>query len=633
MDPTLLQFFFNKHSTSAVSPSAPSSLPPTSPIPETTATTTTTATTATTATRRPKLLLFTALLPFMQLHKRRTGLKSREAILAALALRDASLFDFIAHQTTFCRKLAEGLGAAYIALPSTLEARGAQDKQSDAIQAEFVNRLQFCNAVMMACASDSSGSILAEYLCRDLLRWFLKPCLFPALSSVNESAQVAAMSYTSMMIEVLHETAPKSPMIALVTRFILGLRVDREMMDDDNNDDNGKKQLDEDKKNDAEAIIDNGNVLRTHLIRRLNSQVPSVSYASLELFNSLLEVHDSHVLINLILRNVELNDATKKATLNVFTASAAPIAPSVPQVSQVKQSDSMMMTPLKRKSLQGSLLSPTAIFLDGFPGSPKPKPGTATRPLVFEDYLTDAHTQSVARMAGMAVYWSDTMLSSTGTPKRRKNSEVGDNNIPLDDDDSVQIHEEKKDKETEKDEDVKKQGTNNTEKKEGGTAYVEGTFMCALYDKLEGMLDESLDENLVLTEIFAKLAQCPDQRVQGLLIWEQDMNETSQKNDGDKARRSLVTVLKTVWLEAQERVDEVDNFEEAIEAHRLRLGTILEGRNKDSDGGSSRRNVGSGIKAQSTFCEGYIVLEEFVKEISAIIQARGELDVLYRRLL
>ena len=58
-----------------------------------------------------------------------------------------------------------------------------------------------------------------------------------------------------------------------------------------------------------------------------------------------------------------------------------------------------------------SPMSPTAVFLDGFPGSPKPKPGTATRPLVFEDYLTDAHTQSVARMARMAVYWSDNMLS------------------------------------------------------------------------------------------------------------------------------------------------------------------------------------------------------------------------------
>ena len=94
-------------------------------------------------------------------------------VVCLCSLRDASLFDFIAHQTLFCRRLAEGLGAAYIALPSTLEARenDVQDKQGETIQSEFVNRLHFCNAVMVACASDSSGSVLAEYLCRDLLRW------------------------------------------------------------------------------------------------------------------------------------------------------------------------------------------------------------------------------------------------------------------------------------------------------------------------------------------------------------------------------------------------------------------------------------------------------------------------------
>ena len=58
---------------------------------------------------------------------------------------------------------------------------------------------------------------------------FLKPCLYPALSSVNESAQVAAMSYTSMMLEVLHNTAPSSPMVALLARFLLGLQIDKEM--------------------------------------------------------------------------------------------------------------------------------------------------------------------------------------------------------------------------------------------------------------------------------------------------------------------------------------------------------------------------------------------------------------------
>jgi hypothetical protein len=127
VDPTLLDFFFNKHHDTTTSTTTTHS-PPYAPS----------SVAALPLRRSPKLLLFTALIPFMQLHTRRTGMKAREAILSSLSLRDSSLFDFIAHQTLFCRKLAEGLGAAYIALPSTLESRGkAQEKQSDAIQVSF----------------------------------------------------------------------------------------------------------------------------------------------------------------------------------------------------------------------------------------------------------------------------------------------------------------------------------------------------------------------------------------------------------------------------------------------------------------------------------------------------------------
>ena len=171
------------------------------------------------------MLIFTALLPFIQLHRRRTGAKARGAVLAALSLREAPLLDFIAHQTLFCRRLAEGLGASYIALPSTLEVRrGQQETDRDKFHSEFVDRLQFCNAVMTACLTDGSGAVLAEHLCRNLHRWFLLPCLLPALSSVNEGAQIASMTYTTLMVEVVHETTPSSALLTLFSHFLLGLK-------------------------------------------------------------------------------------------------------------------------------------------------------------------------------------------------------------------------------------------------------------------------------------------------------------------------------------------------------------------------------------------------------------------------
>ena len=254
------------------------------------------------------------------------------------------------------------------------------------------------------------------------------------------------MSYASLMLEVLHETSPNSPLIALFTRYILGLNVNREIYmegQDTKNSEHSEnteklQNLNSEKKNNRNNNNEDGDQLRDTLIHRINSHVSSVSYAALELFNSLLEVHDPHVLENLILRNVvekEKSETVTAVTTSTATptskiATTTPMSKNTPNENQTSSNETKrdsakelgMETPLKRKSLKGSLMSPTAVFLDGFPGSPKPKPGTATRPLVFEDYLTDAHTQSVARMARMAVYWSDNMLSSTGTPRKKSKS-------------------------------------------------------------------------------------------------------------------------------------------------------------------------------------------------------------------
>ena len=148
----------------------------------------------------------------------------------------------------------------------------------------------------------------------------------------------------------------------------------------------------------------------------------------------MLEVHDAHVLNNLILRNVggsgrvgrgrstlsseekEVEEKEEKEEKEGVEKKEEKEKEGEKEEEKEgeKKKNTILETPLKRKNVPStttlSIMSPTACFLNGFPGSPKPKPGTATRPLVFEDYLTDAHTQSVARMARMAVYWYDISL-------------------------------------------------------------------------------------------------------------------------------------------------------------------------------------------------------------------------------
>ena len=80
IDSTLLEFFFNKHlesggaaATSASTSAAATSAAPSAPSAP--------SATAITPPRRPKLLIFTALIPFMQLHSRRTGMKVKQIII------------------------------------------------------------------------------------------------------------------------------------------------------------------------------------------------------------------------------------------------------------------------------------------------------------------------------------------------------------------------------------------------------------------------------------------------------------------------------------------------------------------------------------------------------------------------
>lgn len=626
-DPWLIRFFFFRHSDSTVdahsssssttdlssedmtkSPEAPKSL----------------SSSQTTeiepgSKRRPKMLIFTALLPFMQLHKRRTGAKARGAILSALSLREAPLLDFIAHQTLFCRRLAEGLGASYISLPSTLETRGGkQEDDRDKFHSEFVDRLQFCNSVMMASLTDASGTVLAEHLCRNLHRWFLKPCLLPALASVNESAQIAAMTYTTLMIEVLHETTPLSALLTLLSRFLLGIG------------DGGGKLIapDHDGDNPRKAIATKSHELRSILIHRINSQVAAVSHSAMELFNILLELSGPEVLTNLVLldRNVGLS-----ATLHQKDQHERENADALAERDGIESKEISPVTPQRvtpqtlYTTPEAATMSPSAVFLSRFQDSPKPAPGSSSRPFIFEEYLTDAHTQSVARMAA---YWSapDTVSSPASAAK---DSEALSSSSP---------RSSSAGKQQSKEED--KEGPTPSNSVALGNPE-DLSFLDAIYDKLEGMLDETMDENLVLTSILSKLLQCPNQLVHDCLMRDvgkaeatiEDGKEVQDKaNPSGTTVRSLVSVLRDVWQEAQERSADMDGFQEAVNAHRIRLGTtsVEESSNavKEIQTTGVVDRISSGIAADrspSQFCEGFIVLEEFLKELSAIIQARVEL--------
>jgi hypothetical protein len=140
--------------------------------------------------------------------------------------------------------------------------------------------------------------------------------------------------------------------------------------------------------------------------------------------------------------------------------------------------------------------------------------------------------------------------------------------------------------------------------------FYEGLFLDILFNRLENMLEHSLEANLVLTEVLSKLALSTVPSLHDFLF------ETQEILPGI---RTLKSILKDLWKEAQTRAGRIRGFDRKIQDIRVTMGVV-----SSSEGGAN----GSSISdfdvdvSHMKFMEAYVVLEEFLKELSCISQAK-----------
>ena len=519
-----------------------------------------------------KLPIFNALVPYVHASKR-TGERARTALLTAISLKDGQLIHYIVHNSLLTRRLAEGLASAYAALPEKLSS--GDDAPAARAMAEYRRRLQYCNAISVAAKAHECGMPLVMLQCREFLKRFLRPSIGKALLSISESAQCAAAAYVRETVLVLSD-APMSPFTQLLIRFLLGEATAPEVSVGSAS--NEKMPVEE--------------KVRATLVHRINSQASAVSERTLELFSALLDSADAFVLHNLILRNlgcelraaehpapppaspVEAADADADTDENPSVAPSTPSSSSAAQAARGKLAAATSpVTPLGLASRSlGTPRTPVtpittatpdaARFLNEIPGSPRPKAGESSTPSVFDEYLADAHTQSFTRLVSL---W-DSMAHAHGT----HSAGVDESTVDIADG---------------------------------------GSFLSGVFDKLECMLDNTFDENIILTEVLSKLAQSPHGALHMYLFAE----------GGE--RRSLVSVLKQTWTEALERSERIKNFDRRIEAMRQSLGA----HRGDADAESMPIYDDGASEEDKAFIKNYIILDEFLKETAAILQARKEI--------
>lgn len=137
--------------------------------------------------------------------------------------------------------------------------------------------------------------------------------------------------------------------------------------------------------------------------------------------------------------------------------------------------------------------------------------------------------------------------------------------------------------------------------------FYEGLFLRTLVHVLEAALDKPFAINLLVTSVLSRLAQCPHPLLHGYML-----DPRLRTADGV---RSFVDVLSAVWGEARSRANAMPDFERRLADVRARLG-------------AGYNSVGVEAMDVVRYLQAVVVLDEFIRELVAVSQAKGQVQAL-----
>eukprot|EP00941_MAST-03F_sp_MAST-3F-sp1_P003387 g3387.t1 len=661
--------------------------------------------------QNPKLVIFTALLPYIHV-RGRIGEYARSALITVVRLHKLPrLSDFVMHNTTFRQRLVEGVARAYKVLPMTLEA--AEDATADAFQffdndrkkgakpttavaavQRFNERLWYCHTVLLNLERAEKESSLSDHvsspsnkekgqgllsgLLHLLRKHFLHAIVKPTLLQTNQNSVAAATVYMRSMLELLgasQGSASLGPLPLLLIEFLIG------------NLDDETVEVEENRNCERETVDDDGPsttsfselALRRTLVRRVTGVATALSVVTMELFGAILDINDPRIVQRLAAHNLlhcpwiqrrsapkagSYRDATEKAADARAAASLAEEKENEKGDDEVKP-QSMPSTPCTPDAIAAASLArlsstPAAKFLSHFDGIPMPNDSSDQG---FAAYMHDAQLQAVVRHAATESFEMDMPLdlfdeandeedhnyiSSVASPTttdvnidtpKKKSEDVVEAASPQNNATS-----------TSSQESVSKSTSDVGDS--AGSPFFEGIFLRVFLDKLERFLDGTMEESLALTGVLSKLVQSPNEILYSFLFSTpgegqcRNIEDAFATADADSdididgnvgmqshheiTERSLLTVLKDLWREASRRKMRIENFDNRLDATRDRLGVnpLMQGKNALVQADDFDVDIRS-----RKFIEAYVVLEEFIKEVSSAVQAREMLAAIRSKVL
>jgi len=550
--------------------------------------------------RPPRLDIFDAVLPYVT-SPGDVGLLAREAVLMALSLGSSRVELYAVYHTDLCLQLAMHLAGSYSLLPRSVEdhhpskspshsisspqtqslsptakeAKQMEERERDQeIISEFFRHLKFCNAVSIAAMRDK---VLPHHQLGRLERVQKQPpntskdCM---LGKGHDQASIVDSVWNEIFRNFLEKSLKDDLLKPFGMTFQAALGYTVQIINQMSKGSGEQTPL-------LQRFLDylfvgKDNHIRTQLVRCLEFLAdPSMRLSALSLLAAVLRFQDDRTLVSLLVYDCEDGEETKRTSSSQLALNSDLLLnfclkfPNSPLDCQVGDSQS---------KIEGDQL--------------------------FQDYLEESRRQVILSTVSRTLKKNSTesLLASTPTGSRQ-NSPAKPKQMEADQSEVLTL-------------DTMKVIVQQLDRS--------GGLVHSLFNRLERFFEATLDENILLTEIVSKLVResaATDGSIylQGLFyaLFSTELSE----NEG-KGCRTMASILHKLWTEARRKYETTPQASSRAQLIRYTLGLDSWGSSKNLKVTPIKKPNAS--ETPSPFLENYVLLEEFLKEILSILQAKVE---------
>uniref|UniRef100_A0A1L8DAT4 FHF complex subunit HOOK-interacting protein C-terminal domain-containing protein n=1 Tax=Nyssomyia neivai TaxID=330878 RepID=A0A1L8DAT4_9DIPT len=217
-------------------------------------------------------IIFSLLIPYIH-REGLLGHKARDALLLCMALsqKNENVRTYIEQFSSVCPVLVTGLGGLYSLLPTAIDTnstgdwhRITPDDVADMNELTlFMSSLEFCNAVVQV-----AHELIKHQLLDFMYQGFVVPVLGSTLLQTNIEAQISTMAYFDLILRTVTDPG----LLSIFIKFLL-----------------------DEEKFDGQRIID-------ILVERINSTDTRLCLISLSVFDTLISLNNEEIVVELVLK-------------------------------------------------------------------------------------------------------------------------------------------------------------------------------------------------------------------------------------------------------------------------------------------------------------------------------------------